>query len=383
MDVYRGFVMFLMMAEVLEFCRVAAARPASWFWQTLCWHQSHVEWVGCSLHDMIQPSFSFLVGTAMVFSMKNRAGSGAPFSKLFLQVLRRSLILILLGIFLRSMGASQTYFTFEDTLTQIGLGYPLLFLISYLSVRQQWATFALLVVGYWLAFALYPLPGAGFDFAAAGADPTWAHNLTGFAAHWNKNTNLAWAADGWFMNLFPTEKTFQFNEGGYSTLSFVPTLATMLLGLFAGQILQTADAPMEKVKRFGIWGLGFLAAGLAVHFLGLCPIVKRIWTPAWVLWSGGGCLLFLAFFYWLVDIRGVRRPFFWLQVIGMNSIAAYVLAHTVVGFIHSSMQTHFGAGYDAAFFGEAYASLVRGAVLLLVQWWVLFWMWQRGIFIKI
>lgn len=382
MDVFRGFVMFLMMAEVLEYCKVAGAKPGSWFWETMCWHQSHVEWVGCSLHDMIQPSFSFLVGAAMVFSMKNRAASGATFSKLFLQVLRRALILILLGIFLRSMGAGQTYFTFEDTLTQIGLGYPFLFLISYLSVRWQWAVFGLLVVGYWLAFAVYPLPAPGFDYAAAGADPNWPYNLTGFAAHWNKNTNLAWATDRWFMNLFPTAKTWLFNEGGYTTLSFVPTLATMLLGLFAGHILQGTDAPFSKIKTFAAWGFGLMAAGLAVHFLGLCPIVKRIWTPTWVLWSGGAAFLFLAFFYWIVDIRGVKRPFFWLQVIGMNSIAAYVLAHTVIGFIHSSMQTHFGAGYDSVF-GAANSSLVRGGVMLAVQFWVLLWMWRRKIFIKI
>ncbi len=382
MDVFRGFVMFLMMAEVLEFCRVSAGLPSSWFWGFLCWHQSHVEWTGCSLHDMIQPSFSFLVGTAMVYSMKNRAASGVTFSKLFLQVLRRSLILILLGIFLRSMGATQTNFTFEDTLTQIGLGYTFLFLISYLTVRWQWIWFAILVVGHWLAFALYPLPGTGFDYAAAGADPNWQHNLTGFAAHWNKNTNFAWAADQWIMNIFPTEKTFQFNEGGYSTLSFIPTLATMLLGLFGGRILQSELTPMEKAKKFVIWGVVGCVAALLVHFLGICPIVKRIWTPAWVLWSGGVCFLFMALFYWIVDIKNVRKPFFWLQVIGMNSIAAYVLAHTVIQFIHSSMQTHFGQGYDTIL-GDAYASLLRGGVMLLVQFWVLYWMWKREVFIKI
>jgi len=382
MDVYRGFVMFLMMAEVLEYCRVAATRPQSWFWETLCWHQSHVEWTGCSLHDMIQPSFSFLVGVAMVYSLKNRVSSGASFSKLFPRVLRRSLILIVLGIFLRSTGAAQTYFTFEDTLTQIGLGYPFLFLISHLSRRGQVAAFLFLLAGYWLAFALYPLPAANFNFSDAGADPNWPYNLRGFAAHWNKNTNLAWAVDRWFLNLFPTAETFLFNEGGYCTLSFVPTLATMVLGLFAGSALQSAGAPSAKIRQLALWGISSIAAGLLVHFLGICPIVKRIWTPAWVLFSGGACFLFMAFFYWLIGIRQVRRPFFWLMVIGVNSIAAYVLAHTVVGFIHGSLQTHLGVQYDAVL-GTDYAPLVRGASLLLLQWWVLFWMWRRKIFLKI
>jgi predicted acyltransferase len=56
-DAYRGFVMFLMMAEVLSLCEVASRASGNRSWELLCQHQSHVEWVGCSLHDLIQPSF--------------------------------------------------------------------------------------------------------------------------------------------------------------------------------------------------------------------------------------------------------------------------------------------------------------------------------------
>src|SRR5260370_29237167 len=69
MDAYRGFVMLLIMGELLEFCRVATAVPGNRFWEFLCHHQSHVPWTGCSLHDLIQPSFSFLVGVALPFSL--------------------------------------------------------------------------------------------------------------------------------------------------------------------------------------------------------------------------------------------------------------------------------------------------------------------------
>src|SRR5206468_9632319 len=130
-----------------------------------------------------------------------------------------------------SMYAGQTYFTFEDTLTQIGLGYTFLFLLGFQSRRVQIVSFVLILVGYWLAFALYPLPGADFNYAAAGVQPGWNSNLHGFAAHWNKNTNLAWAFDKWFLNLFPREHLFTNNSGGYATLSFIPTLGTMILGL--------------------------------------------------------------------------------------------------------------------------------------------------------
>jgi hypothetical protein len=147
--------------------------------------------------------------------------------------LRRGLILVVLGIALRSLGRPQTYFTFEDTLTQIGLGYPILFLLALAPRRVAWVALAVVLVGFWAAFALYPAPAAGFDWEAVGVPADWPHRLTGFAAHWNKNENFSAQFDRWFLNLFPREQAFVFNRGGYQTLSFVPTLATMILGLAA------------------------------------------------------------------------------------------------------------------------------------------------------
>src|SRR5438874_1695415 len=133
-DAYRGLVMFLMMAEVLRLCAVAAKVPGSDLWAFLCHHQSHVEWVGSSLHDLIQPSFSFLVGVALPFSMVSRLARGQSKLGMTAHAPWRSLILVFLGVFLRSMSRSQTYFTFEDTLSQIGLGYPLLFVLAFFSM---------------------------------------------------------------------------------------------------------------------------------------------------------------------------------------------------------------------------------------------------------
>src|SRR6266849_6052499 len=164
LDAYRGFVMLLMMAEVLQFSRVAAAYPTSLLWKILAFNQTHVEWFGCSLHDTIQPGFSFLVGVALPYSIAARMARGATFRNLFMHALGRSLLLAALGIFLRSMHSPQTYFTFEDTLTQIGLGYPILFLLGFRPPQWQWIALAVLLTGYWLAWALYPLPGPGFDY---------------------------------------------------------------------------------------------------------------------------------------------------------------------------------------------------------------------------
>ena len=381
-DVYRGFVMLLMMAEVLSLSRVARALPESGFWQFLSFHQSHVPWVGCSLHDLIQPSFSFLVGVALPFSIGSRLAKGATFSALLRHAVVRALILIFLGIFLRSMHSEQTNFTFEDTLTQIGLGYVFLFILGFYSQRVQLGALVILLVGYWAAFALYPLPGAAFDYAAAGVTPDWEHNLQGFAAHWNKNTNFAWAFDRWFLNLFPRESTFTNNGGGYSTLSFIPTLGTMILGLFAGNALKAATTAREKIRFFVITGLALLAVGALLHFTGINPIVKRIWTPAWTLFSGGWCFLLLAFFYSLIDVANYRQWAFPLMVIGMNSIAAYIIADGLGSFISGSLYIHLGQDFDKIF-GLPYASLVKGGLVLLIEFYILYWMYKKKIFIKI
>jgi predicted acyltransferase len=382
LDAYRGFVMFLMMAEVLNLRHVARARPESGFWQFLAHHQSHVEWIGCSLHDLIQPSFSFLVGVALPYSLASRAARGQSRGQMALHAAWRSLLLVLLGVFLRSIGQPQTYWTFEDTLTQIGLGYFFLFLLGLRPVRDQWIAFVVILLGYWGAFAFYPLPGTDFDYSKVGVSKDWPHLLSGFAAHWNKNSSLAWAFDTWFLNLFPRQRPFSFNGGGYATLSFIPTLATMLLGLIAGGILRSPRGLWKKARWLSVAGVLGLAAGAAFGASGVCPVVKRIWTPSWTLYSGGWCFLLLAGFYVVIELWGRRRWAFPLVVIGMNSIAAYCIAHLFDGFVTSSLATHFSAD-TFRLFGNAYESLFNGAAVLLVFWLILLWMYRRKIFLRI
>jgi predicted acyltransferase len=381
-DVYRGFVMLLMMAEVLSFHKVSEALPESTFWSFLAFNQSHVEWIGCSLHDLIQPSFSFLVGVVLPYSIASRLTQERSFSKVFGHALWRSLILILLGIFLRSQHRTQTNFTFEDTLTQIGLGYPFLFLLGFRSQKTQISALIIILVAYWAAFALYPLPNVHFDYVNTGVSKDWEHNMAGLAAHWNKNTNLAWAFDQWFLNLFPREKTFVFNGGGYATLSFIPTLGTMILGLLAGNILKCAIIPSEKLKTFLILGVSGLAVGFILNWLGICPNVKRIWTPTWVLFSGGWCFLLLAFFYYIIDVKQKSNWAYFLKVIGMNSIAAYVIADALGSYISKSLKIHLGENY-ATIFGLPYQSLVHGGFMLLIYWLILNWLFKKKIFIRI
>jgi len=367
-DAYRGFVMLLMMAEVLELLRVSRALPGNAFWAFLAFNQTHVSWAGCSLHDTIQPGFSFLVGVALPYSIAARMARGGTFRQMFPHALWRGLLLAALGIFLRSTDKAQTYFTFEDTLTQIGLGYPLLFLLAYLRPKWQWTALGAILFGYWLAWALYPptLPGA----------------YTGFLAHWNKGNNFGNAFDVWFLNLFPRVKPFVQNDGGYLTLSFIPTLGTMILGLAAGQWMRAATAPAILMRRLIAAGGAGIAAGLLLHFAGICPIVKRIWTPSWTLFSGGLCFLFLAAFYWATEVKRWRRWAFPLIVVGTNSIAAYVIAHFGERFFLDTLRIHLGAHFFA-FLGAPYEPLLRGLVVLSLYWLVLWWMYRRKIFLKI
>jgi predicted acyltransferase len=376
--------MFLMMAEVLRLCQVAAKVPGSSFWALLCRAQTHVEWLGCTLHDLIQPGFSFLVGAALPFSIASRQARGQGLARMSLHAWIRALVLVLLGVFLRSTHEDQTRWTFEDTLSQIGLGYGFLFLLGLRPRRDQWIALAAILAGYWAAFALYPLPAVGFDYARVGVSAEWlaANGLTGFAAHWQKNSNLAWAFDTWFLNLFPRESPFVANGGGYATLSFVPTLGTMVLGLLAGGVLRGERPPRGKLLWLAAAGAAGLASGWLLDATGVCPSVKRIWTPAWTLWSGGWCFLILAAFHVIIEILGVKAWAFPLIVIGTNSIAAYCMAHLFGDFIAKNLKTHLGQDFFW-FAGEAHEPFFHGAAVLLTYWLILYWMYRRRLFLRI
>jgi predicted acyltransferase len=107
-DAYRGLVMLLMMGEVLELARVARSFPGNFVWPSLAFNQSHVEWVGMSLHDTIQPGFTFLAGVSLPYSLRRRRQKGESFAHMLLHTIWRSLLLIALGIFLRSTAGPIT-----------------------------------------------------------------------------------------------------------------------------------------------------------------------------------------------------------------------------------------------------------------------------------
>lgn len=371
-DAYRGLVMLLMAAEMMLATphvakQVLKTNPDSVVWKAIYEHTSHVEWEGMSLHDMIQPSFSFLVGVVLPFSIASRWAKGQSTGRMLLHAAWRSIALIFLGIYLRSIGKPMTYWTFEDTLTQIGLGYFFLFLLGLSRAWWHWLALIAILAGYWYLWTLYP---EGSTLLSPD--------------HWRKNANMGWKFDVWFLNLFPRESEFTGNEGGYLTLSFIPTLGTMILGLIAGAWLRSGLPSLVKVLFFVLAGAAGIAGGYYLHVYDICPNVKRIWTPTWVLYSGGFCFLGLAFFYLVIDIFRLRALGFPFAVFGMNSIAMYVLTEIEdrIHFFHNFLETHLDPGVFSVF-GEVYAPMVKGAMVLIIFWLIFYWMYRNKVFVRI
>lgn len=380
-DVFRGMVMFLMLAEIMHLFDLADAYPDVRLLEWLRFHTSHVEWEGCSLHDLIQPAFTFLVGVAMPFSIASRIERGKSTTSLLVHAAVRSLFLIALGIILRSLDRESTYFTFEDTLTQIGLGYFFVFLIALAPRWLHCASAALILIGFWLAFAVSPPPPTDFDYQAVGVPADWPHHYEGFASRWNMNSNLSWKVDLWFMNLFPRDEPFRFNGGGYSTLSFVPTAATMLFGLISGVWLRQRTG-RDLIWRMLAFSVFAVLSGWLLSKLGICPNVKKIWTPAFALYSGGLCMLWLLCLHLTCDVKQWTKWGFPFVVIGSNSILIYVMSWTIAEPIRDMLIRHFGEA-PFALFGRPFIPVLTGAATLAILYYVLLWLYRRRAFVKI
>ncbi len=418
LDAYRGFIMLVMASAGFNFALVyERLSSTSWPWEVdhepspiwgfLAYQFEHVPWVGCSFWDLIQPSFMFMVGVAIPFSYASREAKGVSPGTIARHALIRSLILILLAVFLSTPGYLRTNFVFVNVLAQIGLGYMVVFFLRGRGVLAQLLAIGIILGGYWLLFYLYPLPGPDFNYEALGLSSDWP-NLTGLAAHWNKNTNVAADFDRWFLNLFPRDLTFQFNQGGYQTLNFIPSLATMTFGLMAGEMLRGPRSPTAKLRWLITAGVLCLLIGILIDHLiwpdwlanlmaelgarlnlsaspffdrtwTLCPIVKRIWTPSWAIFSTGWTFLMLAFFYVAIDIIGFRWWAFPLVVVGMNSIAIYCMSQLMKPWIRQALQVHLGQHI----FDGIYGPIISATAVLFVLWLICYWLYRQKIFIRI
>jgi predicted acyltransferase len=420
LDAYRGFIMLLMASSGLAFAQVvhhmewtalaastvglagqdplqaAAAltpgRPTqpptvSPVWQFLAYQFEHVSWIGCAFWDLIQPSFMFMVGVALPYSFAGRKAKGESYRRMLLHAIWRAFLLILLAVFLSSPAAIPsgtgdprgpvTNWIFPNVLAQIGLGYVFVFLLVGRGIWLQGLALVVILAGVTLFFELYPAPSQGFDFRSVGG-PGDLQPLTGRFAHWEKNTNAAAAFDRWFLNLFPRVTPFKFNEGGYQTLNFIPSMATMILGLMGGEFLRRPKRPAAKCAGLALAGAACLAIGWLMGQY-VSPLVKRIWTPSWAVFSSGWTFLMLAGFYGIIDVIGLKRWAFPFVVVGMNSIAMYCMSQLLRPWIRNSLRTHFGRWWFDGPYGPIYLS----AAILLVLWLFCYWLYRRRIFLRI
>jgi predicted acyltransferase len=387
MDAYRGFVMLAMASGGLGLARLVEAHPRDDWWQRYGpWWEfaasqvEHVEWRGCAFWDLIQPSFMFIVGAAMPFSLAARKARGQSWAGMLGHALIRSVVLVLLGLFLASQGSQQTNYSFMNVLAQIGLGYTFVFLVLGRSITFQVLVALIILVAYWAVFAAYPLPGKDFQWMQVGLGPEW-HRLPGFAGHWEKNVNLAADFDRWFLNLFPRpeDEPFLYNKEGYVTLNFIPSIATMIFGAAAGQWLRADRPGRTRAAVLLIVGAMGLIVGMVLDESGACPIVKRIWTPSWTIYSASWSCLFLSAFYGLIDAVGLWRWSFPLRVVGANSLVMYLMAQLIKPWTARTLKTHLGQDI----FDGPYGPMLQSAAVLFAFWLICLWLYRQRIFIRI
>ncbi|MDA1180301.1 MAG: DUF5009 domain-containing protein, partial [Planctomycetota bacterium] len=377
-----------------------ALTPNSRFWQIVQFQFTHTEWVGASFWDLIQPSFMFMVGVSLAYSYVQRRARGDSWWQMFAHAMKRSVLLCVLGIFLISNG-NETEWSLMNVLTQIGLGYTFLFLLWQRPLPRQILVGLTLLAGVWLAYVGYPAKGIDLSIGApdVGVTAEWAQqHLTDVPTAWHKNANLGHAVDRILLNWAPRSQAFTFNPGGYQSLNFLSSLATMLMGLICGELLRSNSSTTRKLAILLAMGVAGVVCGQIGDACG-CPLVKRLWTPSWALYSGGICCVVLATLFGVIDVLRLRGWTFPFVVVGMNSIAIYAMGMLLRPWTARTLQKHLnpwlttltgtklfnleGASSGWANWGILNESIFRHCLVGMVFWLVCWWMFRRKIFLRI
>ena len=336
----------------------------------------HAEWHGWTPTDLIFPFFLFAVGIAIPYAFAGRlARSGGDRGPLHRQIVRRTVILFALGLFLSWF----PFYTVDwpsaripGVLQRIAVVYFVAALAwLHLSARSRALLALALLAAYWLAMMLIPVPGHG-------------------AGDLSPDGNLA----GWLDHLVLGRHTWRKAPGPgdpEGILSTVPAIATALLGLFTGDGLRSPRTRREKLMGLLLWGCAATIAGLVLGRW--FPINKNLWTSTYVLFTAGLGLLLLAATYELVDIRGRdawARPFL---VFGTNAIAAFFastlmakifyLIHWTEGSETVSLQQWLYRHLFASWLPDYAASLAWALAFLALWWGLMSVLYRRRIFIKI
>lgn len=345
LDAYRGFIMVVLVSGGFGFAEAARRNPA---FNGIAAQFEHMPWEWISFWDLIQPAFMFMVGVAMPFALARRMEQGATERELFWHVAARSIRLILMSQILMSISRGSLHFQLINVLAQIGITYFLCYLIMQLKFRWQVAIAALILIGHWALFVAFP--GTEGPFLS-------------------KTTNLGAVMDKAIFG--------RVNSGYWATLNFLTSTATTLFGVWTGQLLQSRRSHGEKMRIMAIFAAACLVLGLIIHPWN--PIIKRICTTSFTLYSAGWVLLMLLAFYWVVEVLGYRKWVFPLVVVGANSIFIYSVDMVLRGWLNRAVGV-FTLNFQ--WLGD-FAPVAQACAVLLVMWYLCYWLYQRKIFFKL
>jgi predicted acyltransferase len=353
-DALRGFDMFWIIGGDWIFRGLVNA--CQWRWlKDLAPQMKHVEWQGFHFIDLIMPLFLFITGASMPFSFAKRLGAGGSNTPLYLHIIKRVVILFVLGII--AQGNLLAYDLsklklFSNTLQAIAAGYLIASVIMLnLGVRWQVIVTAGLLLGYWALLAWVPVP----DHGAGVLTPE------GNLAIWLDHRILGRFQDG-------TPYTW--------ILSSMTFACTVMMGVLAGQLLRSGMRPGAKALWLLVAGIGCCAVGWGWDKW--FPIIKHIWSSSFVLYSGGISLVLLGLFYLLIDVWGWRRWAFGFTVIGMNAIAVYMATRL---FDFRRIADVFVKGLNP--YVGPWDELIRGAAGFVLVWLILYWMYRKKSFVRI
>jgi len=345
LDAFRGFIMVMLVSAGFGLAALAERNPA---YGGLAAQFEHMDWEWIAFWDLIQPAFMFIVGAAMPFALARRIEQGASKAQIFRHVVARSLRLILMSQILMSISRGKLHFQLINVLAQIGITYFLCYLIMQLKFRWQALIAALILVGHWALFVAFP--GTEGPFMS-------------------KTTNIGALIDTWVFG--------SVNRGYWATINFITSTVTTLFGVWAGQLLRSRKPHSQTMRILALWAAGCLALGLAIHPWN--PIIKRICTSSFTLYSGGWVLLMLLFFYWAVEVKGYRRWTFPLIVVGANPIFIYSLDMVLRGWLDRAVGV-FTLRYE--WLGQ-FAPVAQSCTVLAVMWYLCYWLYRRKIFFKL
>jgi len=343
LDAYRGFIMLMLVSHAFGL-NALRDQPG---WQRLAAQFEHVAWEGLVFWDLIQPAFMFMVGMAMPFALANRQAKGDSPALIFRHVAWRALMLVLLSQVLMNISGGKLQFQLINVLSQIAFTYFFTFLILRLPLRLQVLAALVLLAGHWALFALFPGPEGAFS----------------------KTGNIGARID---------RALFGYNYNGfYVTINFLTSIVTTLLGAWTALFLMRKKPHATNLKVIALSAAVCFACGLSLSPFN--PMVKRLWTTSFTLYSAGWVFVMLAAFYWLVEVRGWRKPMFPLLILGMNSIFVYSVSIVLYGWLDRAVGVFTGR---FAFAGIV-SPVLQATAVLLAMWYFCYWLYQRKIFLRI